>query len=243
MASLLDIHPGQLCQTAGFVREDWNREKKDQNRKKGHNLEALCVFPLPPLPLVPSRSGLFSLTLLLLSFSVCSAPLSASLQAFSFQNQWGLHACVCSLPPSFSGYSCPFHPVLNPSASFSYSWRRIRNPKGVQAPASPRSASGCRQPQQKGLLLLLAGEAPGGFSEVPEWWRDLVAVFRVLQTPRKLNSFDLPWLLSTRADCKPFRNCWRLQKLSDFFWLIESFILLPLINPPPHTNLCFISLS
>ena len=133
MASLMDICPGQLCQTVRFIRQDWSREKKDQNPKKGNNLEAVCVFSVPQ-SFSTCTQWIWTVRPYIAAVKLLSSLCSCLSTTSGFQLPKVIRlTCMhsLSLPLSFSGCSCPFWQISNPPASFSCCWCRIRNPRAV----------------------------------------------------------------------------------------------------------------
>lgn len=188
------------------------------------------------------------LMLLSLSSSAHSAPLSAPLQAFSFQREWSLpkHAhCPTTL---CLWVSLPFPMCFEPPGQ-----SQLQLKEGQRSSGCSGSCQSCVHKQAAGsqskrdTCCHSQESLEKDFQKRLKWWRDLAAIFTVAQAPRRLNSCD-PFLAP--VDKSVWKQAASLSEMIDacrnadflYCWT-EHFVLSPLMNPPPFTTLCFISLG
>lgn len=156
---------------------------------------------LSPFPLVPTGSGLYP------SLGCwCWAPqlarlLSASLQAFSFQKQGGLHACVfsLSLPLSLFWVFLPFSTDMEHTSQFQLQLMEDQKSQSCLGSCQSHGHEWLQVTTAKGTFAVTGRADSKRICRSALVMEDLVAVFKVVQTPRRPNSFDLPCLLWTRA--------------------------------------------
>lgn len=238
----MDTHPGQLCRTVGFVSQDWNRFKERPKPNKRTQFRSIVCFLSVLLP--------FHLYLVDLDSIL---PYTAVVKLFSLldSSQHHFRLLVSKskeiyMPVLSLSLSCPLF-LLGVPALFSRSWAHqpisTTADGGSEIPKLFRLlpvpwAWGLQVTTAEGTLAVTGRTDSKRICRSALVMEDLVAVFKVVQTPRRPNSFGLPWLLSTRA----FKSgLWAFSETicrnsQAFFFLSDEKFLSVSTNksPSPH---------